>query len=179
MNKINKYLLSGLAAAVLASIYSNGALAADANVTASAEVLAPLAIAQTIPMDFGQVAGSATAATTVVLDTANTTTPSGGAFADATATSAAFNVTGEDGLTYTILLPDDTTVTIDDGAGGGTPMTVTAFNDNLGGTNAAPSTPTVASATSPNFTVGATLNIGINQTAGTYSGPYTVTVEYQ
>ena len=87
-----------------------------------------------------------------------------------TVTAAHFNVTGANNFTYTITLPAvATTVT-----SGGNTMTVNAFTSTPSGTG------TLSGAGAQTIDVGATLNVGISQAAGTYvSGtPFTVTVNY-
>ena len=169
MNTLNKRLISGLAATVLAAIYSQTAFAADATGNASATVLAPLAISENTAMDFGNVAGDSGSATTVVLTTAGATSSADGAYAqNGSGAAGVFDVTGATGLAYDINLPT-VAVTLTSGAN---TMTVDTFTDDTGGTGTL-----VGGADS--FNVGATLNIGAAQAAGAYSGTYTVTVNYQ
>ena len=169
MNTLNKRLISGLAAAVLAALYSQTALAADVTGTATANVLAPLAISQTTQMNFGDVAGDATSATTVVLTTAGATSSVDGAYAlNGSGAAGAFNVTGSGTLAYDITLPVGA-VTL---TSGGDTVTVDNFIDSKGGSSS-------LTGGADSFTVGATLNLGAAQAAGTYNGNYTVTVEYQ
>ena len=72
-------------------------------------------------------------------------------------------------MTATVFTVDDT--------GAGVPMNVNAFNlvTNAGGTS---ETITLA-ATPSTFPLGATLNVGAGQVAGTYTGTYTVSANYQ
>jgi hypothetical protein len=175
MNK--KKLLSSVAAtALLVGIASQGAQAADtATGTAQAQILAAITIDPTpgIIMNFGDISPDTGAATTVTLDSAGGTTASGSTIATGTPSAGSFDVTGND-VDYSIDLPADGVVL----TSGGNTMTVDAFTDSYGGTDASPATGTIAGGTDT-FTVGATLNVGAAQAAGTYTGTYDVTVEYQ
>ncbi len=173
MNTLNKRLLSTLAAAVLAGVYSNNVLAADATGNASATVLTPLSIAQTTAMNFGQVAGDQSVATTVVLANTGGTSSADGAYTDGAGVAGGFDVWGDTGQTYTITLPADGVVTL---TGPGAAMSVDGFSNNLGATGTVDGTTSDGAA---DFTVGATLTINAGQVAGAYTGTYTVTVNYQ
>ena len=170
MNTLNKRLISGLAAAVLAALYSQTALAADVTGTATAEVLAPLGISQTAEMDFGTIAGETASATTVVLTTAGATSSIDGAYTGPGSAAGVFAVTGEPSQAYSITLPADGAVFL---TGAGAPMAVNGFNHDAGGS------PALDGTGDDSFNVGATLTIGAGQLAGTYNGSYTVTVDYQ
>lgn len=160
-------LVAGIAI-TSASIYSASLTAATVSGNASANVLAPLSIATGIlPMNFGDVAGDATAATTVVLTPAGTTTASAGANASGSPTAGDFDVTGSGSLTYSISYPISATLT----SPASDTIIVDTFTDNLGGSGS-------LTLGLQSFTVGATLQIGINQPAGLYSGTYAVTVNY-
>ncbi len=178
---INKKILSAACVAAIATGFSTGSMADTAVGNATATVLAPLSVTETAAdtMGFGSVAGDLTAATTVVLAAANGTSSADGAYTDGLGTAGSFDVAGAGALAYTIGLPADGTVTLtDNGGAGGTAMAVSAFTDNSGGTNLAPTVDNLVAGNGA-FTVGATLNIGINQTASTYNGAYTITVNYQ
>ena len=165
MNTLNKRLIAGLAA-ILAGAYSQIAIAADATGNASATVLAPLTITQNgAGMNFGSVSGDTTSATTVILTAAGAASSPDGAFVVPASGAAAglFDVTGAPGAGYDITLPT-AAVTL---ASGGDTLTVDTFTDSIGGSG------NIGSEDS--FTVGATLNLGAAQPAGTYTG----TFEYQ
>ncbi len=144
-----------------------------ATATATGTIVSPIAIANAGNMNFGNVAVSSTAGT-VVMTPAGVRSFTGGVTLPASAgivSAAHFAVTGTTGYTYSILLPaTPTTVT-----SGGNTMTVSTFT----------STPTVATggllgAAGQTIDVGATLNVGSSQVAGTYvSGTgFPVTVNY-
>ncbi len=79
---------------------------------------------------------------------------------------AGFTVTGASGQAYFITLPASATL-----SSGGNTMTVDTFNHDAG------ATPTLVGG-SDAFNVGATLNVGATQAAGTYSGTFDVTANY-
>jgi hypothetical protein len=143
----------------------------SATASATATIVAPIAITKTVDMNFGNVAASV-AAGTVVLTPAGTRSATGGVTLPATVgtvSAASFTVTGTAGYTYSITLPGaPTTIT-----SGGNNMTVDTFTSNPTPTG------TLTGGTST-LTVGATLNVGASQAAGVYvSGtPFTVTVNY-
>ena len=168
MNILNKRLITGLAATMLAAIYSQAAFAADATGNASATVLAPLTITETTAMNFGDVSGDTNNATTVVLTTAGATSSADGAFTGGSPQAGVFNVTGATGQSYDITLPA-AAVTL---TSGGNTVTVDTFTDDTAGTG------TLTGGTDT-FNVGATLNLSAAQPAGAYTGTYTVTVDYQ
>ncbi|MGB8492678.1 MAG: DUF4402 domain-containing protein [Bacteroidales bacterium] len=139
--------------------------------TATATIVAPIAITKEVDMNFGNVAVSASAGT-VVLTPANSRSVTGGCTLPATlgtVTAASFTVTGTSGYSYSIALPS-TPTTI---SSGGNTMTVSNF------TSSPTPTGTLAGGTST-LTVGATLNVAGGQAPGEYvSGtPFTVTVNY-
>ncbi len=169
MNK-KLVLVAGITLAS-ASFYSASLTAATVSGNASANVLTPLAIANGAnAMSFGDVAGDAIAATTVVLTTAGATSSADGASTAGTPTAGDFDVTGEGTLAYTITLPANGVVVLTNAAG--PDMSVDGFADSLGGTGA-------LTAGAQSFTVGATLTINANQPAALYTGTYDVTVNYQ
>ena len=128
-------------------------------------LFAPISISSGGDMAFGTMLTTGTAGTVTV-------TPAGarssvnvdlfGGFP----TAASFDVTGEGANTYSITLPSSATLT-----SGGNTMTVDTFNHDAG------ATPTLAGG-SDTFNVGATLNVGATQAAGTYSGTFSVTANY-
>lgn len=172
MKTINKKLalVAGITLAS-AGFYSASLTAATVTGNASANVLTPLAVANgTNAMSFGDVAGDASAATTVVLTTAGTASSVDGASTAGTPTAGDFDVTGAGTLAYDITLPLDGVVVLSNVAG--PDMSVDGFLDSLGGSGA-------LTAGAQSFAVGATLTINANQAAALYTGTYDVTVNYQ
>jgi len=140
--------------------------------TASATAIVPLAISETVPMDFGTVAGGP-AGGTIILNTSGgrSTTADGQILVSGPGTAASFQILGQGGQAYTISYSAGI---LDDGASG-IAMTVDTFTDTSLGSLPAGGTETI--------NVGATLHINSNQAPGTYSTatggtPYSVTVNY-
>jgi hypothetical protein len=168
MKHLNKLMIAAGAAAISAGIYSSTVSAASVSANASANVITPLSITETNGINFGDVSVGA-AGGTVVLDTTGGRTVTGDAEAVAggTVLSGAYSVTGEGTKAYSITFPASATI-----SSGANNMTVNGFNHDAGASPA-------LTGGSDTFNVGATLNIGASQPAGTYSGTYTLTVDYQ
>jgi len=141
--------------------------------TAQAVILTPLQIAPVNPLSFGQLTRP-TAAGTVVLSPAGAITTTGGVLTSTAIAQTAprgpgtFAVVGEAGRAFSIDLP--TVAILRQGSRN---MRLSAFRSNW--TPGAVFSPTRTFA----LAVGATLNVGANQTTGTYTGTYAVTVTYQ
>lgn len=141
------------------------------DVTAAAQIVAPISISKASDLNFGSIVRSV-AGGTVVVAPSGSVTPTGvsmftGAASIATA-PAAFTISGENGATYQVTLPADGDVVLSDG--GTNTMSLTAFTHNATGT---------FGASEETFKVGATLNVGANQAAGNYVSPaFNVTVAY-
>jgi hypothetical protein len=152
-----------------------GAVAQEtATASSSATIVAPIGIAQSVDMNFGNVATNSTGGT-VVLTTGGSTSITGGLTLPAntgTITAAAFEVTGEANYTYTIELTIGAIILQDD-AGTQNQMTVDNFVSNPDATGALTSGVQT-------INMGATLNVADGQAAGVYrnSGGLTVTVNY-
>ena len=157
-------IFAGITTAALAQV--------SATATASATIVGPIGITNTANMNFGNVAVSNVAGTVLMTPAAVRSTTGGCTLPVITGTvaAAAFNVTGAASYTYAITLPAAaTTIT-----SGGNTMTVDTWTSTPSGTG------TLSAGGSQTLTVGATLNVGASQAAGTYvSGtPFTVTVNY-
>ncbi|MFB0903113.1 MAG: DUF4402 domain-containing protein [Nonlabens sp.] len=152
-----------------------GAVAQEtATASSSATIVAPIGIAQSVDMNFGNVATNSIGGT-VVLTTGGSTSITGGLTLPAntgTITAAAFEVTGEANYTYTIELTIGAIILQDD-AGTQNQMTVDNFVSNPDATGALTSGVQT-------INMGATLNVADGQAAGVYrnSGGLTVTVNY-
>jgi len=188
MSKFNKFLLVNVllnykqkmkklfAFSILIIAFASSALAqpttgATTSASATAVILTPISISNGADMDFGSVAVNATTDGTVVLTAAAATTRSvsGGVTAvGGTPSSAAFTVTGVADQTYSITLPTDGTTVL---TGPGPDMGVD-FVCNLG-------TSGLLTGGTETFYVGATLSVAGGQTAGSYSGTFEVSVDYE
>lgn len=142
------------------------------NATSTATVITPITLLETVPMDFGTVAGSSSSST-VIMSPASARTGTGGAQIMATGpgTAATFQLTGNANLTYIMSFIPGVLE-----SPGGQQITVNTFTNNSLGT--------IPASGIENFQVGATLNMNAAQPAGTYStstgggSPYTMTVNY-
>jgi hypothetical protein len=157
------------AVAILASSQAFAATQATAN--ASATVLSPISIAKVDDMSFGSFIAGPTAAGTVALTAASTTSRSGtGVVLDtgSTGSAAKFSVTGLSNGVFSITLPTSVTLT----ATGGT-MTVDTFTTDL-----SPTAATLSAGGLADMYIGATLQVGAAQADGTYTGTFDVSVDY-
>jgi hypothetical protein len=162
---------------VMACVVAAGALALGGICSAQTCGGTPtIAIAKTSDLNFGSLIATGSAGTAVINATTGARTVTGGVVAaGGTFFPAGFNVIlcGAAGpKRFDILLPS-AAITLN-GSGGGT-MTVDTFTSN-------PTGPHVPGDTNPPPTpvaVGATLHVGANQTGGTYTGTFNVTVVRQ
>ena len=161
---------------VLAIIVLGFAATSFAQVTATASttatIITPIAIEKDVDMNFGNIAVSPTLGGTVVLPTSGSRTKTGGVtlpVVTGTVSAASFTVTGEGNSTYSITLPSSA-ITLTGPSG---TMTVENFVST-------PSNTGTLNSGTQEVKVGATLNVGAAQAAGTYtneSGLF-VTVNY-
>jgi len=161
-------LSAACAFTALAALHAGVANAASDNGTATATVVTPIAIENTAGLAFGKF--SAGSGGTVVMNTAGARSKTGGVvlLSGTAGSAAAFDVTGDGSATYAITLPGSATVTHTDTV---TNMSIGTFASN-------PSATGTLSAGAQTVNVGATLTVASAQTAGSYSGTFTVSVEY-
>lgn len=158
------------ATALLGGTYSATSVAATANGGATAIVVSPLTVAESLAMDFGTVLAGASGGTVEINATAGTIVLGGTATQSGAFNAATFDIVGTNGLTYLVTY---TNGTLSDGSN---TMSLATFNDNAIGTIPVSGTET--------FSVGGILTVGVGQTPGTYNTtnaggvPYTVTVNY-
>ncbi len=163
LNK-SKIALAGAIAA--AALVSTGANAATQTATAEVDILAAVQLAQNDGLDLGVVASSAAAGTVTLPTASNTRTCSAGVTCVGTALRGRFTVSGAtSGYVVGVTVPASTTL-----SSGANSMTLTL-------------NPSITSFTSTGaaevFYVGGTLAVGANQAAGTYTGTYNVSADYQ
>lgn len=176
--KMNK-----LALAMGALVMAGGAMAATDSATIAAEVIVPIAVANVVDLDFGNLAignGAVTVATNGVRTAAGALPLV--VFGSAP-TAAKFNVTGQGAQTFSISTAGTSTVLT--GPPESTAMTFTLITEALAGVDAAATNKiTDTAATGALFEGGATIYAGgtvvvaAAQAAGTYAGTVAVTVEY-
>ena len=167
---LNRKILSIVTAAGLVGFgaISSNVFAFDlTTASASATIIAPLSVAEDVALNFGDISPDGTDPTTVTISTAGVASSADGAgIAGGAPAAGQFTVTGFGALAITVSF---TGGSLTCGACGGAAMAVSGFTNNMaanltGGTE--------------QFEVGADLAVGANQAAGTYSGNYTVTVNY-
>ena len=155
---------AGLTAIGLAGLASSGAQAASDTGTANATIVQAIGITAVNTLEFGDILNGA--ANTVTISPASVQSATDGTqLIGGTVQAASFDVTGDPSRAYTVSLPVSTTVT-----GPGPAMTVNNFTHNSGGALGVAGTDT--------FNVGADLIVANGQTAGAYTGTFTVTVNY-
>ncbi len=172
--------LALVSAFALGATMSSFSFAADnADVTATATVIAPIQIDPGVAPNFG--AFSPNTGGTVLLDTSGATTVTGAVAKSTSAATAAGTVliTASNGVGYGITYTFPANLS----TGGATPVTM-AFSDGVGSfsTGIAPGTASDATGTGTGaqqtLYLGGTLTVASAQAAGTYSGIINVAVEY-
>lgn len=150
--------------------------AASATTTSTATVIEPIAITTATELVFGDFAPGEGGSVTVATDGARTASGPILSTAGATPTAARFDVTGDDGATYSISISGATELT--DPASN--TMLLSVFNA-LTADGATTGTVTSGTLTggAESIYLGGELTVGGTQTAGTYTGDVIVTVEYE
>lgn len=142
--------------------------AASATSTADATVITPISITNTAGLNFGKFAAGTGGTVVMAADGTRTKT---GAVVLATGTSgavASFDIAGDANATYAITLPSvDQSI-----ASGANTMVVKTF------TSSPATSGTLSSTGASTVKVGATLTVGSAQAVGTYTGSFSVSVEY-
>lgn len=139
--------------------------------TASAIEVIPITISNSANMNFGNISVGSTAGS-VILAPSGVRSAVGGVtlpVLTGTVDNAAFTVSGSVSATYSISLPSSYTIT-----SGTKTMIINAFTSDPSGIG------TISSSGSQILNVGATLNVGAGQAAGTYTNTngFQVTVNY-
>jgi hypothetical protein len=158
--------LATLALAAFGTLACQGALADTKTAGSSATVMIPLVITKTADLRFGSFAPTA-AAGTVTIATTGARSSSGVQLSSmVTSGAAAFSLAGDTTATYAITLPSSATLT-----SGANSMTINSFTSNPSGTGAL-----VAGAGT--VAIGGTLAVAASQAAGSYTGTFSVTMNY-
>lgn len=141
---------------------------ATASANANAAIVAAISISNTVDLDFGQVVAGGTSGT-VAMSAGGSRSAVGGVTLGSTgsAAPASFIVSGDANASYSITLPGSMSLT-----SGGNNMTVNTFTSSPNGSG------TLGGGGSQNLNVGATLQVGASQAAGSYTGSFNVTVAY-
>jgi spore coat protein U-like protein len=168
MKTIKQITLTALAALAMASTLSAAQNTASTTANATARIITPISIVKTADLNFGDVVSSAVAGTVSVSVAGARASAGGATLGNGTGvTAAAFTVSGQANATYAITLPATATIT-----SGANNMTVNGFVSNPAGTG------TLSAGGSQALAVGGTLQVGINQPTGSYTGTFSVTVAY-
>jgi hypothetical protein len=183
LKNIRWVAVTGLVAlTAMTSTNAHAQASATGTASANAVIAKPITITPTANLNFGTIVPNSAGDLTVTVDTASTTPPTlggvtDGAWVAGTISSAAFDITGRPNASYAITLPASATIT---GGVSGATMTVDAFTDSFGGTNAVPANGTLSAANPgiSSFTVGATLTVPAGQADDTYTGNFNVIVTY-
>lgn len=130
---------------------------------------AEIAIVNSSPLVFGSFAAGSGG--TITVSTSGMCSAGGSVIMVVSDCAAAgFTITGDPNFTYIIDLPADNFVTL---TGPGSDMTITNFTSDPEGANGL-----LSAGGEQNLSVGGTLNVSNNQASGTYSGSFTVIVNY-
>ena len=148
------------------------ALAATGTGSGQATIVTPLSLVNTDTLRFGSIIPGASAGTVTIDPFTEARTTTGGATAYGGAVSAGKFIGMGDGTTHLKIDVPTGSITITR-VGGGATMLVDNFAINGNKNNWVPSGALYT------FNVGARLRVGANQMAGTYTGTYSVTVNYR
>lgn len=160
-----------LIALITGTTFAQNSATASA-VPAEAVIVSPITLVQTAgtKLNFGMIAADATGGT-VVLSPANSRSGDAKIVTASITSVPDFNITGQDGYSYTVTLPADLEIKLV-GPITSEAMNLTSFNSSLTDNKG------IISGASNPFSVGATLNVNNDQDAGTYNGTFDVTVAY-
>lgn len=173
----NSLRFAAVSAALAAAAFGSSAQAATtATANATAEVLSTLTVVSTADLRFGQIAANTGGTVTVNPD--STVASSGTLISTGTRAPATFTVTGTKGAMVAVTLPTTSSNLTWQGtwAGPGPVPTMALSNlaSNPGGAFSLDATTGQAT-----FNVGGKLTVASAQAPGTYSGSFSVSVEYQ
>jgi hypothetical protein len=167
MSQLHSYrLLAAAAFAGTIALSSSAAMAGSATGHASATILPAITVTENTQINFGKVAVDSSAQCVVISAAGAVTCPSQYT-CTGSPTAGAFTATGQASTAVTLSFSTGDTLT-----GPGTAMGLGSFTNNAGGS------PSIGAGGTLAFAVGASLAVGANQTPGSYTGTYTVTVNY-
>ena len=179
--KTKLLLAAGLAAVTFAGVGAHKAMAITTSGNIEANILAAITLTAVDTLDFGRIAPGTidtvvyVAATTGArsITAGDGTLVAGGGEQDGT-----FNLDGSDGLTVTITVPADGAITV---ANGLDTLEVDSFEWSYdgGATTVGNGTAVLAVGGPDILSIGAELTVEPTDPAGTYTGTFPVTVDYQ
>ena len=159
---------SGLGGDLIVDVLDQTSTDSDgASATASAAIVAPIAVSETTSLNFGHLSPSSFSGTLTVSTSGTTTSTNITELPGVAVSQGVFSVTGDGGAAFGITLPRSATL-----SNGANTMTVNGFNHDAG------AAPSLGGGGSREVNVGATLNVGANQAGGSYTGSYSITVNY-
>ena len=143
------------------------------SVSATATVASPLSITAATALGFGSFVADSAAGTVVIAPqstgfrskTGNISLMDSGAGAPSTV-----SVSGSPNMTFSVNLPTSSVTLTGPNS---SVMTMSSFTSSLGAAKG-----TIGGGGTASFLVGATLNVGASQTAGSYTGSFSVTISY-
>jgi Domain of unknown function (DUF4402) len=165
------------AACLCAAFIAAPAFAANQNGTVKTTALGPVSMVNTAPLDFGNIIPAAGGTVTINAQTQAVTyvgvTSAGGG----TISTAKFVATGTPNATVTLTL-DPSPIVLTSGANS---MTVNQIRVSINGGGPQPlgPNPNLGPIGVINFAIGGRLNVGANQPAGSYTGSFMLTMDYQ
>jgi len=142
--------------------------------TATANVIQALTVESKVPLSFGTFSGKNDVATNVIIPITGVRTGSANLIATAPGVAGTFDIIGQPNNPLTITMGYGSSKLTSDNTKGAD-MALTDWKTSQDGHLTSLTLPEGGKIT---LTVGATLNVGINQAADTYSGTYSVTVNY-
>ncbi|HMU22200.1 MAG TPA: DUF4402 domain-containing protein, partial [Sphingorhabdus sp.] len=149
---------------------SNAAYAATEQADATVQVLAAVELSAVTDLNFGVVAASAAGGTVTIAAASGATPTASGVIAISGGAPASFQVTqATDGEVIDLTVGNPAALV---GPSGSTPIP-------LSGLALSTSSITYSSTTPETVYVGGTISLGASQMAGTYTGTFDVTAEYQ
>lgn len=164
-----KTKLEAILSAIAVLFAASESQAAQDASTASATVMAPASVSSTSELRFGKFSARTGGSIVIGADGARSATGAVEVSSLDGGSAAAFTVGGEANATFAVTLPSSATLTR---AGDETEtISVDAFASN-------PSGPALLGGGDHTLSVGATLTLGESQPAGTYSGTFDVSIEY-
>lgn len=166
---INKMKLALAGAIVATGMVSNAAYAATEQADATVQVLAAVQLSAVTDLDFGVVAASAAGGTVTIAPVAAPTPSVSGVVAISGSASASFQVTqATNGEVIALSVGNPTPLT----GSGGPDIALSGLSLSTGSIAYSSTTPETVY-------VGGTITLNPNQGAGTYTGTFDVTAEYQ
>lgn len=164
MKAFTKLAAAGAATLGIA-VTGSAAFATDQTGNASAQIQQAISITEDTQMDFGTVAVDSSGGTVTISAAGSVSGPGGYTFSGSPA-AGTFTASGDASTAVTVSFTDGSLT------GPGTAMTLNNFTHDAGGS------PATDGSGDLTFNVGADLVVNAAQASGSYSGTYTVTVNY-